>query len=264
MRSIFAVSILAASAFAFSACTVSSADRGEDDSEIDTSETAGALSAYGKTLVGTFATTDAASPFDTIVLNKSGTYKTTENVQCFAAPCPAMTDFGKFIGYRPAFGGKIGGLRLISAKTGRSTYYRVVLSAANTSFQLYSNGQWFKYGKPAPKCDLTSTDTKKYVADKEMCARIRFVCEPGFQYFADDCGCGCEVSAPVEPYTGAGCERTGCSGQVCAEAGSGLMTTCEWKEQYACYATARCEKQDTGKCGWTTTNELEACLESHL
>jgi hypothetical protein len=26
---------------------------------------------------------------------------------------------------------------------------------------------------------------------QDECARIRFVCEPGWSYFSDDCGCGC-------------------------------------------------------------------------
>ncbi|WP_437598882.1 hypothetical protein WMF28_39465 [Sorangium sp. So ce590] len=32
----------------------------------------------------------------------------------------------------------------------------------------------------------------KYVGQSpDQCARMRFVCEPGWTYFSDDCGCGC-------------------------------------------------------------------------
>lgn len=32
----------------------------------------------------------------------------------------------------------------------------------------------------------------KYVGQShDACSRIRFVCEPGWSYFSDDCGCGC-------------------------------------------------------------------------
>lgn len=32
----------------------------------------------------------------------------------------------------------------------------------------------------------------KYVGQSpDKCARMRFVCEPGWTYFSDDCGCGC-------------------------------------------------------------------------
>lgn len=55
------------------------------------------------------------------------------------------------------------------------------------------------------------------------------------------------------------CVVTGCSGQVCASEES--VTTCEFRAEYTCYKTARCEKQTTGKCGWTETSELQACLK---
>jgi hypothetical protein len=57
-----------------------------------------------------------------------------------------------------------------------------------------------------------------------------------------------------------GCRRTGCSGQVCAE--SDIMTTCEFRPEYACYRDAVCERQADGSCGWTMSPALRACLES--
>ena len=54
------------------------------------------------------------------------------------------------------------------------------------------------------------------------------------------------------------CKATGCSGQICSE--EEVVTTCEFKEEYACYKTAVCERQEDGKCGWTPTEELVACL----
>lgn len=54
------------------------------------------------------------------------------------------------------------------------------------------------------------------------------------------------------------CVVTGCSNQICAE--EPMTTTCEYKEAYVCYQKAKCEKQQNGKCGWTKTPEIEACL----
>jgi hypothetical protein len=54
------------------------------------------------------------------------------------------------------------------------------------------------------------------------------------------------------------CMRTGCSGQVCSD--TEVITTCEWRPEYACYKGARCELQADGKCGFTRTAELTACL----
>lgn len=56
------------------------------------------------------------------------------------------------------------------------------------------------------------------------------------------------------------CVKTGCSGTVCAEQDSGVMTTCEFKPEYACYREATCERQADGTCGWTQTPELTGCL----
>jgi eight-cysteine-cluster-containing protein len=55
------------------------------------------------------------------------------------------------------------------------------------------------------------------------------------------------------------CYVGGCSGQVCSDQ-DGVITTCEWREEYACYQSATCERQPDGQCGWTPTAELEACL----
>jgi len=57
------------------------------------------------------------------------------------------------------------------------------------------------------------------------------------------------------------CIRSGCSGAVCVEPGHEVMTTCEWREAYACYRTAACERQRDGRCGWTMTPALQACLK---
>jgi hypothetical protein len=55
------------------------------------------------------------------------------------------------------------------------------------------------------------------------------------------------------------CFVGGCSGQVCSDQ-EGVISTCEWRPEYACYQTAKCEVQTDGNCGWTQTAELNACL----
>ncbi len=57
-----------------------------------------------------------------------------------------------------------------------------------------------------------------------------------------------------------GCVITGCSSHICAE--EDQVTTCEYREEYACYQTAKCERQSDGACGWTMTDELQACLDT--
>ena len=58
---------------------------------------------------------------------------------------------------------------------------------------------------------------------------------------------------PLKP-----CFKTGCSGTVCAD--HNVITTCEWRPEYACYQKARCERQADGNCGFTQTPELVSCL----
>jgi hypothetical protein len=65
----------------------------------------------------------------------------------------------------------------------------------------------------------------------------------------------CEDPPPADCYVG------GCSSQVCGDI-PGIITTCDWREEYACYRDATCERQPDGECGWTPTPELRECLDN--
>ena len=54
------------------------------------------------------------------------------------------------------------------------------------------------------------------------------------------------------------CIKTGCSSQVCSD--KEVITTCEFRPEYACYQKAVCERQSNGNCGFTQTRELTECL----
>lgn len=58
-----------------------------------------------------------------------------------------------------------------------------------------------------------------------------------------------------------GCFVGGCSSQICSD-DPDVVTTCEWREEYACYQNAVCERQVDGECGWTETTELQMCLSN--
>jgi hypothetical protein len=68
--------------------------------------------------------------------------------------------------------------------------------------------------------------------------------------------------APTPDEPAAACVKSGCSATMCVEPGKEMMTTCEWKPEYACYQAATCERQADSSCGWTPTPELTACLAS--
>jgi eight-cysteine-cluster-containing protein len=61
-----------------------------------------------------------------------------------------------------------------------------------------------------------------------------------------------------------GCAVAGCSGQLCvsADEAGDIVTTCEYRSDYACYKEASCEKQADGQCGWTQAASLQACLQN--
>lgn len=57
------------------------------------------------------------------------------------------------------------------------------------------------------------------------------------------------------------CYIGGCSGQICSDV-EGISSTCEYRPEYSCYRDAKCERQSSGQCGWTTTSELSMCLSN--
>ncbi len=66
------------------------------------------------------------------------------------------------------------------------------------------------------------------------------------------------VKASAEPV--AKCFVGGCSSQVCSDSPD-VVTDCMYREEYACYQTAKCERQSNGSCGWTQTPALTSCLQ---
>jgi eight-cysteine-cluster-containing protein len=72
----------------------------------------------------------------------------------------------------------------------------------------------------------------------------------------------CHGSCPCKAAAARDCVAGGCSNQLCTDAASGpVVSTCEWREEYACYRAASCERQSSGQCGWTQTPELLQCLQ---
>jgi hypothetical protein len=85
-------------------------------------------------------------------------------------------------------------------------------------------------------------------------------CEYGFKKGANGCEV-CSCNPAPSPYTAPECKRGGCSGQICQDmTAPDVITTCEWRPEYACYQKARCEVQNDGHCGFSQTAELTTCL----
>lgn len=69
------------------------------------------------------------------------------------------------------------------------------------------------------------------------------------------------VPAPDSSTLSGGCFVGGCSGQICSDQ-EGAVSTCEYKEEYACYKSAKCERQASGQCGWTEPLEFSMCVNA--
>jgi hypothetical protein len=65
----------------------------------------------------------------------------------------------------------------------------------------------------------------------------------------------------MSPTVSSECAVGGCSSQLCVPKSAGdVVSTCEYKEEYGCYQSAACERQQNGECGWTQTEKLRECV----
>lgn len=68
-------------------------------------------------------------------------------------------------------------------------------------------------------------------------------------------------ASTVSPTPSTKCVTGGCSGQLCLKEGNkGMITTCEYRDEYACLKKSVCEVQSDGQCGWTQTTAYKECL----
>ncbi|MBI2137359.1 eight-cysteine-cluster domain-containing protein [Candidatus Woesearchaeota archaeon] len=70
-----------------------------------------------------------------------------------------------------------------------------------------------------------------------------------------------QANDSAECLTDADCATAGCSGELCvkAEDADDTITTCEYKEEYACLKQTNCGCNE-GKCGWKETTEYAKCI----
>lgn len=69
-----------------------------------------------------------------------------------------------------------------------------------------------------------------------------------------------DTSGEFSCTTDADCTTSGCSSTVCQHVNVGpTFTTCEWKEEYACYQEANCGCVNNN-CAWQD-DDLDACIK---
>ena len=73
-------------------------------------------------------------------------------------------------------------------------------------------------------------------------------------------GCTDNTENGTECTRDSDCVKAGCSSTLCQSKDSEQgFTTCEWKEEYACYQEATCGCVN-GYCNWKDS-DLESCIE---
>ena len=246
MRSIFAVSVLAAS-FVFTGCAAQSGLETDEETVGDADE---ALTSYGKSLIGAWRVQDSYSfDLNELVLKADGTFIWHHNIFCVKAPCPTR-DEGRFIAYKPAAGTVQGRIRLLGETFGVRQY--VVVIGGDGTIKLS------RFGNTA-KLDNVKNWCQQPVDCEGQIATVAVRCALGYHAVdvcteTNSCSKNCEKDKPAP----AACVVTGCSGQLCAD--SSRITTCEYRAEYACYKSATCERDAAGACGWRKTAALTKCL----
>lgn len=113
-------------------------------------------------------------------------------------------------------------------------------------------------GRVGPNCDFEACPIVSTTTDLVACTMEAKQCPDGS--YVGRQGPKCEFAPCPTSSVKNDCAVGGCSGTLCGEPGEDLISTCEYKEEYQCYKQAVCERQATGKCGWTQTDEFAACL----
>jgi hypothetical protein len=268
---------LAASAFAFMGCAADTsveeetANDSADADDVGTNEEA--LTGTAKRFAGTWIDGTATGPnfnmyYSKLVFGADGRYTgeiADPRIRCVRAPC-VLQDSGTWNGY--TYRGELR-LRLTSPRYGRKIYDARIVSAQSSLNVL-----------PPENLTLSRNGTTVSLAKERVAGCLVVKCSAG--YTCDDAGrtkngtcvpnvtCAnvrCAAGTRCEDANGtqtaqcvsqAACRKTGCSSQLCAD--SDMMTTCEFRAEYACYQTAVCERGTDGQCGFRKTAALTSCL----
>jgi eight-cysteine-cluster-containing protein len=114
-------------------------------------------------------------------------------------------------------------------------------------------------GTRCVRCLPTKAETPRCTGDWHPSA-AEFGCAPGYEMvYSQDGLCKQCKATQTGCKRDADCLRTGCSGQLCAS--EPVVTTCEWREEYACYrqSFAYCACVN-GSCGWAPNPDLLECI----
>jgi hypothetical protein len=236
---------LAVSSFAVAGCAAdTSSDPNAEDAE-DTDVSADELTARATQFVGSFDWKGADSinfvEIKQISLKADGTYTgsvdsslVNPNVRCIAFPC-TIPENGKWT--VASSGGKLK-IKLDSVGPKPTRSYFAEINPQSKILSLTRFGQTTKLFFAGSTCANVKCNASTHCEMKGINGGAIPVCIQN-------------VPQPA-------CQKSGCSGQVCAD--HSVITTCEARKEFACFHGATCERQADGACGWTQTPALTSCL----
>ena len=242
----FLLASLAASSFAIAGCAAdtdgATADADADDTGVSQDE----LNSRAAQFVGTFnwkgADSGAFVDIQQLSLKANGTYTAkvdsaliNPNVRCFAFPC-TLPEAGAWTVSKS--GGKLK-IKLDSAGSNPTRAYFAEINPLSNILSLTRFGQ-----------------TTQLFFEGNTCANVRCTASTHCEMKGLNGGAAVPVCSQNTPQPA--CVKGGCSGQVCAD--HSVISTCEFRPEYACFHAATCERQADGACGWTKTPALTSCL----
>jgi hypothetical protein len=254
---------------AFTGCAAD-ATPGEDE-DPPTEALQDELSSIARPLVDSYVWMNGESAFtdfETLTLKANGTYSAKVEsglvnpaVRCIRFPC-TLPETGKWNAFRSA-----GKLRVLVRPSGNKPwrYYAAVRTPTTLDLTRFGETTTLTSKASLPTCAATLCMVGTQCVEGPTGAQCVPFTPPKCEVM--DCGPGSvcidgpnggECKSSTTPV--AACRKTGCSGQICAD--QDMVSTCEFRPEYACYQAATCERQANGNCGFTQTPSLAACLAS--
>ena len=235
---------LAVSTFAVAGCAADTTAAAPDDDSED-AVVSQEITARATQFVGTFEWKGADSEnfveIQSLTLKADGSYSgkvdaslVNKNVKCIAFPC-TLPESGKWSVTSSA--GKLK-IKLDSAGSKPARGYFAEINPLSKILSLTRFGT-----------------TTKLFFQGSTCANVK--CTSGTHCEMKGINGG-SVPACIQDAPQPACSKQGCSGQICAD--HSVITTCEFRPEFACFHSATCARQADGNCGWTQTPALTACL----
>lgn len=261
---LFFAAAFASSTLAIAGCAgvTESASEGDEQEDVGTSE--GELASRAKKFVGDYywdaATSGAFVDFEELSLEANGSYAAkveatlvNPGVRCIAFPC-TLPEAGKWSTVKVD-----GKLKVrVAPKGGKPvrSYFASVSDDGLSLTRFKNTTTLVKKGSGASCAAMLCMQGTTCVEGPKggecvpvpTCAAT--LCLQGTICKDTPSGAQCVPQSP--------CVKTGCSGEICAD--SDRASPCIYREEFACYAKAACERQTNGQCGFTKTAMLEACL----